>query len=686
MEQVSVAIEKITKAILSSSESLDLSSLNLSTIPQELRRAVSIRRLNLSFNQLKQLPEWFEELVNLNVLDLRNNNLSRLFYNIDKLEHLGSLYLNNNNLFGVPEEIIRLNKLTYISIANNNISIIPKWVFNIDCISIGGNPIIDPPMEIYNRGLEALSNYFKEQEEGTEKLYEAKLLIVGEAGAGKTTLMNKLINADYELKHDQPSTQGIEICSYSFDTDENNRFRINIWDFGGQEIYHTTHQFFLTKRSLYILVSDNRAEDTDFNYWLQNVELLSSGSPLIIVQNEKHNRKKDINESGMRDRFRNLIKVVSFNIANDRKLLRNIIRELRHQIQTLPHVGTHLPKIWVDIRRILEKTAIEKPYISEEQYLSICSTFGMLEKDRALFLSNFLHDLGVFLHFSNNSVLKRWIILRPDWGTQAVYKILDNDRVISNNGYFSKDDLNFIWSDDEYSNMHEELIALMKMFELCYEVENTNIYIAAQLLPREKPRYNWQENNNLIVNYDYEFMPKGIITRFIVRVHHLILNDKIVWREGVVIEKDNTRAEIIETYGKRSIRIRLQGTYKRELLAIIFEYFDKIHFNYDKLRVKKLIPCNCEFCKNNQEPHFFEFDITRKLIEKEILDQLCTKSYLKVKNFQLIENIVPMDRKDTTIKVFLSFAVEDEVSIDHLLKHFKPLERNKNIIISTKKI
>ena len=49
-------------------------------------------------------------------------------------------------------------------------------------------------------------------------------------------------------------------------------FRVNIWDFGGQEIYHATHQFFLTKRSVYVLVSDERKEDTDFQYWLEIVE------------------------------------------------------------------------------------------------------------------------------------------------------------------------------------------------------------------------------------------------------------------------------------------------------------------------------------------------------------------------------------------------------------------------------
>ena len=34
-----------------------------------------------------------------------------------------------------------------------------------------------------------------------------------------------------------------------------------MWDFGGQEIYHATHQFFLTRRSLYVLVDDTRKDD-----------------------------------------------------------------------------------------------------------------------------------------------------------------------------------------------------------------------------------------------------------------------------------------------------------------------------------------------------------------------------------------------------------------------------------------
>ena len=42
---------------------------------------------------------------------------------------------------------------------------------------------------------------------GIDYLYEAKLLIVGEAGAGKTTLAKKIVNQDYMLDEDEKTTE-----------------------------------------------------------------------------------------------------------------------------------------------------------------------------------------------------------------------------------------------------------------------------------------------------------------------------------------------------------------------------------------------------------------------------------------------------------------------------------------------
>jgi internalin A len=72
--------------------------------------------------------------------------------------------------------------------------------------------------------------------------------------------MKKLVDPNYQLSDDEKSTEGIAVSQWKFKGGHGEDFIANVWDFGGQEIYHTTHQFFLTKRSLYLLVVDDRKE------------------------------------------------------------------------------------------------------------------------------------------------------------------------------------------------------------------------------------------------------------------------------------------------------------------------------------------------------------------------------------------------------------------------------------------
>ena len=103
-----------------------------------------------------------------------------------------------------------------------------------------------------------------------------------------------------------------------------------------------------------------------------------------------------------------------------------------------------------------------------------------------------MHDLGVCLHFKEDMLLKQWVILKPTWGTDAVYWMLDNEQVIANYGCLNKDDLARIWHEVEYEDMQAQLLRLMINFELCYEIDGPGQggeYIAPQLLPVEKPAY-----------------------------------------------------------------------------------------------------------------------------------------------------------------------------------------------------
>jgi internalin A len=245
------------------------------------------------------------------------------------------------------------------------------------------------------------------------------------------------------------------------------------------------------------------------------------------------------------------------------------------------------------------------------------------------------------------------VILKPTWGTDAVYKVLDNPLVIKNQGRFTRDDLNSIWHENQYATMQSELLRLMMNFKLCYEIPNApKTYIATQLLTENQPDYTWDQSENLLMRYEYEFMPKGILTRFIVEMHAWIEKQYFVWKNGVILSKDNARAEVIEIYRyhKGEIRIRVSGKRQRDLLAIIRHKFNEIHDSYNsqddrlnkvqRLKYNTLVPCNCIVnCKNSQDPYFYPLDRLHKCLDAK-KDIQCQNSFEMVNVRALIDDSV----------------------------------------------
>jgi len=78
-----------------------------------------------------------------------------------------------------------------------------------------------------------------------------------------------------------------------------------VWDFGGQEIMHATHQFFLTKRSVYVLVLDARQGEIEGNihYWLQTIQSFGGDSPVLVVTNKCDVQPLSLNENGLRRQY-----------------------------------------------------------------------------------------------------------------------------------------------------------------------------------------------------------------------------------------------------------------------------------------------------------------------------------------------------------------------------------------------
>ncbi len=618
---------------------------DLSSLPPEIGKLNSLQELYLHDNHLTILPPEIGKLKNLKKLYLSNNDLSSLPPEIGKLNSLQELYLHDNHLIILPPEIGKLSYLSMLDLSKNNLTNLPSKIIrlkNLKRLYLSSNPLEAPPLEIVIQGIDAIFQYFEQVvREGIDYLHEAKLLIVGEPGAGKTTLAKKIQDKDYKLEPSEASTEGIEIIEWDFDLYEagKDQFNVNIWDFGGQEIYHATHQFFLTRRSLYIVLADNRKEDTDFNYWLEVVDTLSGGSPLLIVLNERGDRaKQDIAESQLRARFTNLKDIIFCNLADNRGL-REIVSQMKHHLQHLPHIGDPLPASWVKVRAVLDENPAD--HITIQEYLRLCQENGFESEADALQLSQYLHDLGVCLHFQDDPRLVKMVILNPTWATNAVYKVLDNQQVIDQRGQFSQADLNHIWGTDRYKWMEAELLQLMIRFQLCYPLKDTpNTHIAPQLLPSDPPDYPWTNSDNRHLRYHYpEFMPKGVITRFIAAMHPHILDQTYVWKTGVILEKDNTRAKVIEMRHLRQLHIRVEGDFKREILTLLIHTLDDLHRPFQVLKYEKLIPCNCEDCRAADVPHFFDYESLRRRQARGKRTIECDHSFEDVSVQRLLDDI-----------------------------------------------
>ena len=251
-----------------------------------LKNLKNLEEIDLHNTQISDLSPLVElkNLTRLNISDTWVIDLTPL-ENLRKLDYLNISDTYVRNL--IP--LSKLKKLFTVNISNTNVTdlaplthLIEKDYFNL---STENCPLIHPPIEIIKQGNEAILRYFRERDRsGTIKIQEARLLLVGQGASGKTTLRRKLLNISAEMPKGEDTTRGIEVEPYQFKNAAGEDFTLQIWDFGGQNIQHHAHQFFLSDSSVYALLSNEREQNPNFQYWLNIIEMLagrksSTGSP-----------------------------------------------------------------------------------------------------------------------------------------------------------------------------------------------------------------------------------------------------------------------------------------------------------------------------------------------------------------------------------------------------------------------
>jgi len=448
------------------------------------------------------------------------------------------------------------------------------------------------PTEIqYSDTEAAIKSYFLQEK---HPLYEAKILFVGQGSVGKTSLVRRLTLNEFDLnetKTEGISIDHIQVSNQSEIENQQSKIRLNIWDFGGQEIMHATHQFFLTKRSLYLLVLDSRLtqEENRVEYWLKIIQSFGGESPVLIVGNKIDQHPLDIDRTGLQKKYPNIVGILETSAATGAGI-EELKAAITEQVNSLPHVRDLLPETWFTVKTKLEELGKQSNFITHDKYLELCAENEVSDETSQRTLIGFLHDLGVVLHFQDDPRLEALGILNPQWVTNGVYKILNSHTLFQNKGVLTLAMLNTILNIDGYPRDKRLFIVdMMKKFELCYDIEADKTFLVPDLLPKDQPDLNF--NGIPAFEYAYPVLPSSVITRFIVRMNQKI-DDGFVWRTGVVLKIGENKALVKADIEDRKITIAIDGVEhtRRDALSAIRYQLDEIHTSIKGLNPEKRVP------------------------------------------------------------------------------------------------
>jgi len=130
----------------------------------------------------------------------------------------------------------------------------------------------------------------------------------------------------------------------------------------------------------------------------------------------------------------------------------------------------------------------------------------------------------------------------------------------------------------------------MKKFEICYELDRERVLVP-DLLAVGESQFEFDYKNSLRFIIEYDFLPKSVMPRFIVR-RHKDIKEGLQWRTGVVLEDMvlHSTALVKSDDRDRKIYIYVNGEQKRDFFAVIRKTLQYINGSFEKLETTELVP------------------------------------------------------------------------------------------------
>lgn len=637
----------------------------------ELKYATGLEVFTCSGNLIRFLDGLYYVPL-LRVFDCSKNKISSL----KDLEYTPLL----ETLFCYSNKITSLQGLEYTPLIkslwcyNNTISsltaILKKKVLSkeISDFRAHGNLIKDIPVAVFGRSFiavccQSLINYWQALDQGSTYVQQLKVQLLGNGRVGKTTLA-------YVLEHKQAppekfeSTHGIALKEIPFQLEgQDQPVTLQLWDFGGQEIYHATHRLFLSKDCLYLLLwaeeTEESPEETNHpvSYWLELIHDLGGDSPVILVKNQIDlSDKLPERPEGLTNdlpgakQIRDAVKISAMKrlrLPSLRGAIASIIEELQ------PRICLELPNSWLAVQAELDTLRNQQQRtLHFDEFEKFCEQAGI---EDAQWFADYLHQSG-FIFYQADS-FQNQLILDQNWAIAAIYKLFDRNknirrRIEKAQGRISGDEFSEFWPNETESE-HQIYASFMLNCGVCYEIEwnskkhfKEREFIIPALLPEKSPlcdSWGAERAEDWLLEVQYPFLHRSIIERLISKLDQKYRGTS--WRHGIFCTTSDgqvlfqTQLEQAKTSNKGSLLFKLRG---QSLERLLYELRKLISEASPHKRYQELLTCDG---KTEPLPEFQE-------------------------EYHMTEP-TPVEVKK--VKIFISYSHLDEAHKKELDKHLKAL-------------
>jgi hypothetical protein len=560
-----------------------------------------------------ELPDFIGDLKNLTTIDFSGNQILILPTSIGKLEKLKSLSIWANKLSNLPPSLARLEHLETLELKGNPLNPALQSAYDA-CDKTFGKENYAP-----------LKAYLRSLEQNAEPLYEAKLVLVGEGNVGKTTLLKALKNEKGAgaPKKDERTTHGVEIDIHGLrllhPMQNGVEIQLNAWDFGGQDVYRVTHQFFFSRRSLYLLVWEprNNVQQGRLDEWLEMIRLRVGDAARVIIVSTHcreggHLARIDkpvfkANYGEMIVDFCEVDSLVPDKSTGEMTGIAELKQVIARASAQLPQMGMGFNRDWKAARD--ELIAHPEPRVSFSTFSGICASRGLSQLD-ADTLAHLMHDLGYIVHYADDEKLRDDVVLKPEWLTKAIGFVLEDHDTAKRDGILPDDQLRKVWQDHHFENepryppeLYPFFLRLMEKYDVCYRLMDGKASLVAQQVPQVRPELPWlpeqkppEKLRRIAMICSMEEDPPGLVPWMIVRTHdyaYPVNAHSLHWQKGMFLRHDPHGEAMLEKRG-REFHVYTQAEWPEHFMNVLHSTLEKlITDNWPGLkdRYRFMVPC-----------------------------------------------------------------------------------------------